>query len=76
MSKSLKNFITIDDALTRFSARKLRYAFLCQNWNSKFDFKESAMQEVKSAEMVLNVGLFFFFSSSSFAFIMDLVLDN
>ncbi|BGP26154.1 cysteinyl-tRNA synthetase [Rhodotorula toruloides] len=54
MSKSLKNFITIDDALEKHTARQLRFAFLLQNWNARLDFKESAMQEVKSAETVLN----------------------
>ncbi|KAK4050180.1 cysteinyl-tRNA synthetase [Microbotryomycetes sp. JL221] len=54
MSKSLKNFITIDDALTRHSARQLRFAFLLTSWNSRLDFKESLMQEVKSGENLLN----------------------
>ncbi|GAA6014289.1 hypothetical protein JCM10207_005410 [Rhodosporidiobolus poonsookiae] len=54
MSKSLKNFITIDDALEKHTARQLRFAFLLQNWNARLDFKESAMQEVRSAEGLLN----------------------
>ncbi|KAM0790212.1 hypothetical protein ACM66B_005526 [Microbotryomycetes sp. NB124-2] len=54
MSKSLKNFITIDDALTRNSARQLRFAFLLASWNSRLDFKESLMQEVKAGETLLN----------------------
>ncbi|KAG5725595.1 Cysteinyl-tRNA synthetase, partial [Termitomyces sp. T112] len=33
MSKSLKNFITIDEILERHSARQLRLAFLTQLWN-------------------------------------------
>jgi len=57
MSKSLKNFITIDDALEKYSARQLRFAFLLQNWNARLDFKESSMQEVRSAESLLNVRL-------------------
>jgi cysteinyl-tRNA synthetase len=55
MSKSLKNFITIDDALNTYSARQLRFAFLLQNWAARLDFKESGMQEVRSAEGLLNV---------------------
>ena len=55
MSKSLKNFITIEDALERNSARQLRFAFLVQTWNAKLDFKESSMQEVRIAETTLNV---------------------
>ncbi|GAA5909081.1 hypothetical protein JCM6882_001183 [Rhodosporidiobolus microsporus] len=54
MSKSLKNFITIDDALEKHSARQLRFAFLSQNWAARLDFKEAAMQEVRSAEQLLN----------------------
>ncbi|GAA5866886.1 hypothetical protein JCM8547_003907 [Rhodosporidiobolus lusitaniae] len=54
MSKSLKNFITIDDALKTHSARQLRFAFLMQNWSARLDFKESSMQEVRNSEGVLN----------------------
>ena len=57
MSKSLKNFITIDDALEKFTARQMRFAFLLQTWNARLDFKESVMQEVRSAESLLNVRL-------------------
>lgn len=55
MSKSLKNFITIDDALTRYTARELRLSFLSTTWHAKLDFKESSMAEVRSAQTVLNV---------------------
>ncbi|KAH9985349.1 tRNA synthetases class I (C) catalytic domain-containing protein [Russula vinacea] len=49
MSKSLKNFITIDEMLQKHSARQLRLAFLTQLWSSKMDFSESLMTgEVKS----------------------------
>lgn len=54
MSKSLKNFISIEEALQRFTARQLRLAFLMQHWNAKMDFRESAMAEVRSAESTLN----------------------
>ncbi|GAA5841955.1 hypothetical protein JCM5353_004220 [Sporobolomyces roseus] len=54
MSKSLKNFITIDDALEKYTARQIRFAFLLQNWNARFDFKEDSMREVRSAEGILN----------------------
>jgi cysteinyl-tRNA synthetase len=59
MSKSLKNFITIDvcgpywirttsshvsqEILQRFTARQLRLAFITQLWNSRVDFSESLM---------------------------------
>ncbi|WFD31409.1 cysteine--tRNA ligase [Malassezia sp. CBS 17886] len=54
MSKSLKNFISIDEALQRYSARQLRLAFLMQHWNARMDFRESAMVEVRSAETTFN----------------------
>lgn len=54
MSKSLKNFITIEEALERFSARQLRLAFLLQSWSAQMDFKESALAEVKNVENTLN----------------------
>lgn len=55
MSKSLKNFISIEEALQKISARQLRLAFLLQPWSSKMDFRESAMQEVKGFEATFNV---------------------
>ncbi|KAG5352598.1 hypothetical protein C0989_001632 [Termitomyces sp. Mn162] len=55
MSKSLKNFITIDEILERHSARQLRLAFLTQLWNAKVDFSESLMTgEVRGLELTLN----------------------
>ncbi|KAI0001262.1 hypothetical protein BJV74DRAFT_876788 [Russula compacta] len=55
MSKSLKNFITIDEILQKYSARQLRLAFLTQLWNSKMDFSESLMTgEVKNIETTMN----------------------
>ncbi|OAX37915.1 hypothetical protein K503DRAFT_719061, partial [Rhizopogon vinicolor AM-OR11-026] len=55
MSKSLKNFITIDEILQRFTARQLRLAFLSQLWNAKIEFSESMMAgEVKSLEVTFN----------------------
>ncbi|GAA94252.1 uncharacterized protein L969DRAFT_97424 [Mixia osmundae IAM 14324] len=50
MSKSLKNFITIDEALSRYTARQMRIAFLMSTWNLGYDFKESAMTEAKAIE--------------------------
>jgi cysteinyl-tRNA synthetase len=54
MSKSLKNFITIEEALTRATARQLRLAFLLQQWNSRMDFNEKDMSEVKAIETRFN----------------------
>ncbi|KAF8236044.1 hypothetical protein L208DRAFT_1391483 [Tricholoma matsutake] len=55
MSKSLKNFITIDEILQKYTARQLRLAFLTQLWNAKVDFSESLMTgEVRTIELILN----------------------
>lgn len=50
MSKSLKNFITIDEALKKFTSRQLRLAFSLAQWNNQLDFKEALLSEVKSLE--------------------------
>jgi cysteinyl-tRNA synthetase len=44
MSKSLKNFISIKEALKRYNARQLRFLFLQHGWNSTLIYKESSMQ--------------------------------
>lgn len=54
MSKSLKNFISIEEALQRFTARQLRMAFLMQQWSSRMDFREASMNEVRNAEERFN----------------------
>ncbi|KAG8931240.1 hypothetical protein FRC02_003014 [Tulasnella sp. 418] len=54
MSKSLKNFITVQDALAMYTPRQLRLAFLGQLWSSPMDFKEATMTEAKSWEATLN----------------------
>lgn len=54
MSKSLKNFITIDEALQKNSARQLRLCFALVQWNNQLDFKESLLNEVKSIESTFN----------------------
>jgi cysteinyl-tRNA synthetase len=50
MSKSLKNFITIKEALEKYSARQLRLAFLNTAWDGPMDFKEDFMEEMLSLE--------------------------
>lgn len=50
MSKSLKNFITIKEALQKYSARQLRLAFLNTAWDGPMDFKDDVMEEMKSLE--------------------------
>jgi cysteinyl-tRNA synthetase len=50
MSKSLKNFITIKEALTKYSARQLRIMFIQHGWHSVLDYKESSMTAAVSVE--------------------------
>jgi len=50
MSKSLKNFITIKEALRKYTARQLRLAFLTTAWDGPMDFKDDVMDEMKSLE--------------------------
>lgn len=53
MSKSLKNFITIQDALSRNSSRELRIFFLLHQWKETLDYSNSAMEEASSYEKML-----------------------
>lgn len=53
MSKSLKNFITIQDALKKNSCRELRIFFLLHSWNSTLDYSTSAMEEASSYSKTL-----------------------
>ncbi|KAG2735449.1 hypothetical protein G9P44_001663 [Scheffersomyces stipitis] len=50
MSKSLKNFITIEQALEDFSSRQLRLVFALSSWEKPLDFKDSLISEVKTIE--------------------------
>jgi len=49
MSKSLRNFITVDDFLKRYSVQQLRLLIFKNQWHSPFDYSESLMIETKSA---------------------------
>ncbi|KAI8646810.1 cysteinyl-tRNA synthetase [Parasitella parasitica] len=53
MSKSLKNFITISEALKTYTARQLRIFFLLHQWDAKMDFKKSSMQETIQLEQFI-----------------------
>ncbi len=43
MSKSLKNFITIKDALQKYSSRQLRMLFLLHNYDAILEYNENTM---------------------------------
>jgi cysteinyl-tRNA synthetase len=46
MSKSLKNFVTIQDALKQYSANQIRLVFLIHAWDSVLDYKEESLKRV------------------------------
>lgn len=55
MSKSLKNFITIKEALSKNTARQLRIAFLLHSWKDTLDYSENTMSEAVQFEKTVNV---------------------
>jgi cysteinyl-tRNA synthetase len=54
MSKSLKNFITIKEALAKYSPRQLRLTFLMHQWDNGMDFKQTSMEEAINNEKLFN----------------------
>lgn len=66
MSKSLKNFITIKEALQKHTARQLRFAFLRHAWKDTLDYNENTMNMATQYEKFLNVSL-----CSSFFFLIS-----
>ena len=57
MSKSLKNFITIKEALQQHTSRQLRLVFLLHAWNTTLDYSEQTMKEAIHWEKIFNVNL-------------------
>ncbi|XP_058979756.1 cysteine--tRNA ligase, cytoplasmic-like [Musca domestica] len=54
MSKSLKNFITIQQALQKHSACQLRLAFLLHSWKDTLDYSDNTMDMAIQYERFLN----------------------
>lgn len=50
MSKSLKNFITIKDALEKNSSRQLRLSFLLHSWKDTLDYSANTMDNAVQYE--------------------------
>jgi len=50
MSKSLKNFITIQEVLQKYSARQLRITFLLHWWKDTLDYNENTMELARAYE--------------------------
>lgn len=55
MSKSLKNFITIQQALQKCSACDLRLMFLLHSWKDTLDYSENTMEMATQYRKSLNV---------------------
>ena len=53
MSKSLKNFITVKEALRDFSARQLRLLFCLQPWAAPMTFNQQSRAEMMQKEAAL-----------------------
>ena len=54
MSKSLKNFITIRQALKEHSPRQLRLMFLLQAWDKPMNYSDQTVGDAKSKEALFN----------------------
>ncbi|RKO97673.1 hypothetical protein CXG81DRAFT_28008 [Caulochytrium protostelioides] len=50
MSKSLKNFITIREALEQHPASRIRLMFLLHSWDAVLDYKVSTLEECRAVE--------------------------
>lgn len=57
MSKSLKNFITIQDALKKQSACELRLMFLLHSWKDTLDYSDNTMDMATQFKKFLNVSV-------------------
>merc|ERR1712228_594450 len=54
MSKSLKNFISIREALEMCSARQIRLLFLLQSWHGKMNYSDDSIEETQVKEHQLH----------------------
>ncbi|KAJ3016415.1 UNVERIFIED_CONTAM: hypothetical protein HDU68_012226 [Siphonaria sp. JEL0065] len=54
MSKSLKNFDSIADALKQHTAAQIRIMFLLHSWDSVLDYKQASLQEARVFEAAIN----------------------
>ncbi|XP_055900435.1 cysteine--tRNA ligase, cytoplasmic-like isoform X1 [Biomphalaria glabrata] len=54
MSKSLKNFITIKEALKKYTSRQMRLLYLLHSWKDTLDFSEKTMDVALEYERTLN----------------------
>uniref|UniRef100_A0A0N4ZY98 Cysteine--tRNA ligase, cytoplasmic n=1 Tax=Parastrongyloides trichosuri TaxID=131310 RepID=A0A0N4ZY98_PARTI len=50
MSKSLKNFITIREAMNKYTPKQIRILFLMHNWCDVLDYSDSSMERALQLE--------------------------
>lgn len=62
MSKSLKNFVSIQQALEKHTARQLRFGFLLHSWKDTLDYSPNTMEIALQYEKVFNVSYFNIFN--------------
>ncbi|XP_072171919.1 cysteine--tRNA ligase, cytoplasmic-like [Diadema setosum] len=54
MSKSLKNFVTIKQALETYSSRQIRLVFLLHSWKDTLDYSTATMESAVQYEKMIN----------------------
>ncbi len=57
MSKSLKNFITIQEVLKKHNPRHLRLTFLMHQWKDTLDYSDNTMELAIQYDKVVNVSV-------------------
>jgi len=53
MSKSLKNFTTIDEALKYITTNQLRWLFILHKWTDQMDFDDNTMEQAKNFDVMI-----------------------
>jgi cysteinyl-tRNA synthetase len=53
MSKSLKNFTTIDEALQEISPNQLRWMFILHKWEDQMDYSDDTIAQAKAFDKVI-----------------------
>jgi len=58
MSKSLKNFTTIREALEKYTATQIRFAYLLHSWKDTLDYSPNTMEIALTYEKSFKVKYF------------------
>ena len=54
MSKSLKNFTTIDEALKEINANQMRWMFMIHKWTDQMDFSDDTVTQAKVFDNIVS----------------------